>query len=409
MAKSTNPIVQEVIDNVRRDILANGDFIRSILKDVQLTEENISPNLIIKLMSQFMATSQPPVPQSNAPKIVAKEKSMARPIAVSSNSIAANIVADILVGNNVYLYGKAGTGKSYLAKAVASDVLRQPTYLINCSQWTSPINIIGGQTIKGYEEGALIKAWADGGILILDELPKLDPNTAGLLNDALSETAAQPKYKEDGSVDTDTIPYIINGRGERVYKGQNQEDENLKFRFGVIGTGNTDMKSVSNNYSGNQRQDYSLIDRFAGSFYLLAADTQLEKQLIYPYVYNIAIQIRRLLEADDSVESVSLRTMLNFNRTYEQQMLDKIKSKFADEIFDNNSNIVRPKTLEDSLQSFLGMLSEEKATAIQSDSLYMNAISDNLYGDKTNTVESFKNQFRAKYHVDPISGDPIES
>ena len=36
-------------------------------------------------------------------------------------------------------------------------------------------------------------AWEKGGCLILDELPKLDPNTAGLLNEALAETAGQPE------------------------------------------------------------------------------------------------------------------------------------------------------------------------------------------------------------------------
>jgi cobaltochelatase CobS len=116
--------------------------------------------------------------------------------------------------------GKAGTGKTYMAKAIAESIMGQPVYVINCSQWTSPIEIRGGQTIKGYEEGLLIKAWANGGILILDELPKLDPNTAGLLNDALAEAAKQPIYNEDGSVDESTIPTITNGRGQKIKKGQ---------------------------------------------------------------------------------------------------------------------------------------------------------------------------------------------
>jgi cobaltochelatase CobS len=106
----------------------------------------------------------------------------------------------------------------------------------------------------------------------LDELPKLDPNTAGILNDALSETASQPKYDEDGKVIESTIPYIVNGRGEKIKKGQDAENPELKYRFSVIATGNTDMMNVGNKYGGNQRQDYSLVDRFAGSFYVIDVD-----------------------------------------------------------------------------------------------------------------------------------------
>jgi cobaltochelatase CobS len=407
-----NEIIQQVIDTIRTDILTNKQFLKSILSDIQLTEQNIDPNLILKLMAELNAQQQPPRPVSNAPKSKSeKGKAVARPIAIGEDSVEAKIVSDLLEGNNVYLMGKAGTGKTYLAKAIAESVMGQPVYIINCSQWTSPIEIRGGQTIKGYEEGQLIKAWANGGILILDELPKLDPNTAGLLNDALAEAAAQPKYDEAGKVIEDTIPIIVNGKGQKIKKGQEQEDVNLKYRFCVIGTGNTDMMNVGAKYGGNQRQDYSLVDRFAGSFYTIEADPTKEKQLTYPYVFQVANAMRNFLNNIDAVQSISLRTMLNFSRTFEQEMLYKIEvpdgkggfqpSPFADDIYSNDGRQIAPKSVEDSISSFLKLLEPNTRKQLEDDPDFRQERS------RKPDVEIFIRQFEAKYGLNPRTGKAI--
>lgn len=375
---------------------------RGILKDVRLTKENVDPNLIYSLMSEFATNQQPPRPKSNAPKELATGKGVAKPIAMGDDSLESKVVADLLVGNNVYLYGKAGSGKTYAAKAIATSVMGQKVFVVNCSQWTSPVQILGGQTIKGYQEGELIKAWAQGGIFIPDEMPKLDPNTAGLLNDALAETAAQPRYNDDGTVDEDTIPYIVNGRGDKIYKGQDQPDENLKYRFGVIATGNTDLITVGNKYAGNQKQDYSLVDRFAGSMYLLDYNPTTEMRLTYPYVYNIAIAMRKFLDARDSVQSISLRTMLNFNRTYEQEQLFKMNSPFADDIRDNLGNPIQPKSLDNSIDSFLEIMDKAKRNELMDDSDFRNA-----RNSTDNNMDTFIAHFKARYHKDPLTGEKV--
>lgn len=355
-------------------------------------------------MNKLNVQNQPPrKPISNAPKDM-KGSQVAKPISVGEGSIEAKIVSDLLDGNNVYLMGKAGTGKTYLAKAIAESVMGQPVFLINCSQWTSPVEIRGGQTIKGYEEGQLIKAWAEGGILILDELPKLDPNTAGLLNDALAEAASQPNYDKDGKVIEKTIPYIVNGRGDKIYKGQDAKDPNLKFRFCVIGTGNTDMMNIGNKYGGNQRQDYSLVDRFAGSFYTIEKDVVKEMELTYTYVFNLCNSIRNFLESRDAIQSISLRTMLNFNRTFEQEMLYKKESIFADEIFNNYGERVAPKNIEDSVNSFLSMLEKNVREDLENDPAFREAKSERA---KTKAEEDFSNQFMKKYHLNPRTGDVL--
>ena len=407
-----NEIIQQVIDTIRTDILTNREFLKSILADIQLTDKNIDPNLILKLMAELNAQQQTRRPVSNAPKSKSeKGKAVAKPIAIGEDSMEAKIVSDLLEGNNVYLMGKAGTGKTYIAKAIAKSVMRQPEYVINCSQWTSPIEIRGGQTIKGYEEGQLIKAWANGGILILDELPKLDPNTAGLLNDALAEAAAQPKYDEAGKVIESTIPTITNGKGQTIKKGQDQEDDNLKYRFCVIATGNTDMMNVGSKYGGNQRQDYSLVDRFAGSYYEVKADPTKEKQLTYPYVFEVANAMRNFLNKVDAAQSISLRTMLNFSRTYEQEMLYKIEvpdgkggtqpSPFADDIYSNDGRQIAPKSVDDSISSFLSLLEPNMRKQLEDDPEFRQRRSS-----KPN-VDTFVRQFESKYGLNPRTGKAI--
>ena len=399
MADFDNEVVQQVIATIRKDILTNTDFLNKVLAGIQLQEKNIPHTLILKLMSD-LSSKQPPRPVSNAPRD--KKGVVARPVAIAQDSVETKIVSDLLEGNNVYLMGKAGTGKTYLAKAIARLLMDADPYIINCSQWTSPINIIGGQTIKGYQEGELIKAWANGGVLILDELPKLDPNTAGLLNDALAEAAAKPKYDDEGKVIPDTVPYIVNGRGERIYKGQDQTDESKKFRFCVIGTGNTDMMNVGNRYSGNQRQDYSLVDRFAGSFYTIEENPVKEKELTYEYVFNVCSAIRNFLNSrPDAIQSISLRTMLNFNRTYEQEMLYKIESPYADAIYDNVGNRVSPKSIEDSIQNFLNMMDKGMRNDLENFPEFIAAI-------KTDFDENFfMKEFMLKYHLNPKTGDAL--
>ena len=397
-----NDIIKQVIETIRKDILSDKKFIADILDNYQLEEKNIPPETILNMMNQLNQTIKKRLPVSNRPKDLKGTKA-AKP-SVSEDKNITNIVSDLLEGNNVYLMGKAGTGKTFLAEHVAQDVMGQPVFIINCSQWTSPIEIRGGQTITGYEEGLLIKAWAEGGILVLDELPKLDPNTAGLLNAALAKTADQPKYDDDGKVISDSVPFIVNGKGQKIYKGQDAKNDDIRYRFGVIGTGNTDMMNVGNKYGGNQRQDYSLVDRFAGSYYKIENNPTLEKSLTYPFVWNICNALRDFLETNKLLQSISLRTMLNFNRTYEQQMLNFFESVYADEIFNANGEKAVPKTINQSLESFESMMEESAVEKLRDYQPYQDATNPEAL---KNAKDVFVKQFMMKYHLNPRNGDVL--
>ena len=126
---------------------------------------------------------------------------------------------------------------------------------LNCNQFTSPLDIIGGQTIEGYQEGRLITAFGNldlgvnpatgkefsGALLLLDELPKLDPNTAGVLNDGLSKIKDPIEKSQTGKI---IPPTITNGRGQAISKG----------KIFVIATGNSLLNEADADYEANFKQ-----------------------------------------------------------------------------------------------------------------------------------------------------------
>jgi cobaltochelatase CobS len=269
------------------------------------------------------------------------------------------IIDDLIVGNNVFLVGSAGTGKSTLAEIVSyalfgrqrNDSKTPPYIVINCNQWTSPIDLKGGQTIEGYKEGGLIEAWRDGKILILDEMPKLDANTAGILNAALAKSA-----------DEDAI--IFNGLNNPIKKHPH---------FGCIATGNVTGKGASGNYVGNNKQDASLIDRFSSCIYHIGFNTKLERKVVYPTVVEICIKIRDAIlryegkeqSNDDTEDIMTLRTMINLQRGYELEMKRLIGAK--NEEGNIISKVRHGKTLKDGLESYFFVMGTDKAKKIKED------------------------------------------
>lgn len=185
-----------------------------------------------------------------------------------------SILDDVLAGNNVFLIGEAGGGKTFTAKQIAK-VLNRESVTINCSQYTSPLEILGGQSIEGFKEGKLIDAWKNGKILILDEMPKLDPNTAGLLNDALAQSTKTTR-KEDATINS--------ANPEQPPIERNND-------FGVIATGNIyPNERPAPQYLGNSQQDLSLLDRFSGSVYYTEFDPKTdEKTTRFKFLYKFLI------------------------------------------------------------------------------------------------------------------------
>jgi hypothetical protein len=279
------------------------------------------------------------------------------------------ILSDFEAGNNVYLYGGAGTGKTYIVGEIA-DSINYKLITINCNQFTSPLDILGGQTIEGYQEGRLTEAWGNlfmpeinpktgqpysGALLLLDELPKIDPNTAGLLNDGLSKIK-DPLKQKDGKI---YGPTITNGRGKAINKKQ----------IFIIATGNSKLNEADKDYEANFKQDLSLQDRFAGSTYELIIDPSYELKNImsgvnvngqptdFVFIFNFLFKLRTAIQENNysSRAFVSTRSMVSFRDTY---IAYRINETMGDK------QIPRPKTLQIAVSSFMDLFTEDQRVVL---------------------------------------------
>lgn len=258
-----------------------------------------------------------------------------------------SIIDDVLAGNNVYLIGEAGGGKTFTAEKV-SEILNRDFMVLNCSQYTSPVEILGGQTIEGYKDGKLVISWRDGKILILDEMPKLDPNTAGLLNDALAKSS---KTRKDAKINS------TNPSEPPIPRNEN---------FAVIGTGNVyPNKPNPAGYVGNNQQDLSLLDRFSGSVYFVDYSEYIDQESCrYQFLYEMLVGnyheyirakrenktlpkprgLRTIIEANNmkNMALVSYRTIIAFRVAFEIQLVRAIAKKVGEkDITDRGKTVLK--------------------------------------------------------------------
>lgn len=277
------------------------------------------------------------------------------------------VLSDLMARNNVYLYGGAGTGKTYLAEQIA-EMLGWTAITLNCNQFTSPLDILGGQTITGYQEGKVSMAWSnvitnadgtetkvDGCVLILDELPKIDPNTAGILNEALAKVK-DFKYNDDTKMFNP--PTIRSGKNKVLPLGN----------LFVIATGNVPLNTIDPDYEANFKQDLSLQDRFIGSTYKVFVDYQYEFGTImngYAFIWIFLVKVRKAIEnaRAGGQAFVSLRLMINVKATYVayREVMSNISISKGNL---TNQAISNPKTIIQAMETFFGLFKSTNKEAI---------------------------------------------
>lgn len=288
------------------------------------------------------------------------------------------LLSDAEAQNNVYLFGESGTGKSFIAGIIA-DKLNYKLITLNCNQFTSPLDIIGGQTIEGYKEGRLTQAWGnidlgvnplgnpyDGALLLLDELPKIDPNTAGILNDGLAKIKDGVKEVTDSSGKTVFVPAtIMNGNGELI----------TKKKIFIMATGNSLLNEANKDYEANFKQDLSLQDRFAGSCYKITYNYKFEYEKMMTnvstkslpnvkidltFAFNFLSQLRmKIVELElTGVAFVSTRLMIVARDTFVAYIVNRQLAP---------DNIAEPKKISEVVKSFMSLFKKDQREKIEND------------------------------------------
>ncbi len=304
-----------------------------------------------------------------------------------------SIIDDALAGNNVFLIGEAGGGKTYTAELVAK-LLKRISLVINCSQYTSPTEILGGQTIEGYKEGKLIKAWKDGYLLILDEMPKLDPNTAGLFNDALAKSS---------KTRPDDMARISSTNPEEPPVERN-------VNFCCIATGNIYPNSPdTRRYVGNNQQDLSLLDRFSGSVYFVEFSQYIdETSCRYQFLYDMLVGnyyeymsakrqgntlptargLRTTMEHLDmkNYALVSYRTLTAFRIAFEYELVRAIA------ISEGKVVSTKGKTVSQTFENYLVAFPKDAKTTLINTTKFTTSFIDNQVADAIKTVVDNKDK-----------------
>jgi hypothetical protein len=239
------------------------------------------------------------------------------------------------------------------------------------------LDIVGGQTIEGYKEGRLTEAWGNidlgtnplgepyvGALLLLDELPKIDPNTAGILNDGLAKIKDGVKKYEDGKGKTVFIPpTIMNGNGQLIEKK----------KIYVIATGNSLLNEANKDYEANFKQDLSLQDRFSGSCYKITYNYKFEYEKMMTnistkrlpnvtidltFAFNFLSQLRmKIVELElTGVAFVSTRLMIVSRDTFVAYIVNRELAP---------DNIAEPKKISEVVRSFMSLFKPDQRSNIE--------------------------------------------
>jgi len=363
---SINTLIDKVYNS--NASLSNREIDNAInerLKKLKIKESNLSPELK-KLIGE---TKTIEVKVNNVKTFSGKTGEDRRLIDV--------LLSDYEAQNNVYLYGEAGTGKTYIAGIIAKRI-NYKLITLNCNQYTSPLDILGGQTIDGYQEGRLTEAWGNidlglnaknqpysGALLLLDELPKIDPNTAGLLNDGLAKIKDAVDVVElANGTEIEIQPTISNGKGQRISRA----------KIFIIATGNSLLNEANKDYEANFKQDLSLQDRFAGSCYRITYNYKFEYEKImtnissdsFPdgtiidmtFAFNFLAQLRmKIVEKKlTGIAFVSTRLMIVARDTFVAFLVNREQTP---------NKIPRPKKLSEVVKSFLTLFSQQQKEVIE--------------------------------------------
>ena len=342
------------------DVAEIENIVNQRLSDYKIKVSNLSPDIVSQLSTSKPITTTITISTPQGTSTTTKE--------IDSEilfPLSQLLISDLQASNNVFLYGSAGTGKTYSAELI-SRFMGWNLIELECNQFTSKLDILGGQTIDGYQAGKLEMAWGnvdengnkvDGCVLLLDEMPKLDPNTAGILNGALAKV--KNRRVKNGII---VNPTIENGRNQKIEMGN----------IFIMATGNSKLNESNKDYEANFKQDLSLQDRFSGSTYEVFLNIEMvwTKIMLVNQVSRMAflfIGLEKLRNAiiDNQFQSrafVSARMFMSLRDTALVYMSDLKKIELNSE---EASLFKSRKTIKQGLDSFLSLFSDDQVIILK--------------------------------------------
>lgn len=170
----------------------------------------------------------------------------------------------VQAGKPLYMYGPAGSGKSYTAKQIA-EALGLDYYETSQAMFAHELKGYGDAAGK-FVETAFYRAFANGGVFFLDEVDASAPEALVVLNNA-----------------------IANKRFDFPVIGNIEAHEN----FRVIAAGNTRMTGATLEYTARQMQDTSFKNRFFFEVVTYSRDVMMEIAGGDEEIVNFGADLRR--------------------------------------------------------------------------------------------------------------------
>lgn len=204
-----------------------------------VTSTDSAVDRVIELMTAKFTSLVPDLVADNLVKLsrVAEIKvGEAPPVKIeTAHNALPDVVCTVVAGDNPYLVGPAGSGKTTLAEQVAT-VLQRAFYLE--SRVTSEFKLLGFIDAAGHVVRTQFReAYEHGGVFLLDEVDASDPDALTAFNSALANGMCPfpdgmiRKHPDFAAIAAGNTY----GRGaDRQYVGRNQLDAATLDRFCIL-------------------------------------------------------------------------------------------------------------------------------------------------------------------------------
>jgi dynein-related subfamily AAA family protein len=162
---------------------------------------------------------------------------------------------------NVMLIGPAGTGKSHIARQVAS-LIKTEAHPEGLPYGETPMtpgatrgDLLGRHTVNGFIPSQFVEIYSGGGIFNFEEIDASDPSMLIVVNNALASG------------------HLFNSANGEVYEKH--------CDFIAVATANTFGLGSDSKYTGREKLDLATIDRFRMARVLVSLDENLAESLMF--------------------------------------------------------------------------------------------------------------------------------